>query len=281
MRAWYDSKRHRKALLVPIRLGGTTYGHISLIFAPLGRLSLAQLHVVLALAQQAAVAIRMLHMVDSASEAASRSAIEAERSRMAGEIHDGVAQAFLAVMMQARAARLGGRLYKQRLLQSLEQIESLAIGGVEEARRSVFALRSIVVEANGLVAALERLVASLSNAGPTRLVFVNRAGATDISPAVEDCAYRIVQEATQNALKHACAGLLTVSLDRDGDYLQVRVEDDGRGDASDAIQCARERGGLRAMRERAEACGGSFLIEQRSPRGTCVDVLLPLKEVFA
>src|ERR1700741_896926 len=88
-------------------------------------------------------------LVDSACEAASRSAIESERSRMAGEIHDGLAQSFLAVMMQARAARLGGRLAKQRLLKSLEQIESLAAAGLEESRRSVFALRSVRVESDG------------------------------------------------------------------------------------------------------------------------------------
>lgn len=281
MRSWFESRHHREALLVPIRLGGTTFGHLPLIFGPQGRLSQARLHVVRVLAQQAAVAIRMQHLSDSVREDASRSAIEAERSRMAGEIHDGLAQAFLAVILQARVARFGGRLRKQRLLQSLEEIESLAAGGLEEARRSVFALRSIFVETNGLVPALERLVGSLSIPGRTRFVLDNRAGAPDISPAVEDCAYRIVQEATQNALKHACAGLVTVSLDRDGDGLRVRVEDDGDSDASDVIQGARERGGLRAMRERAEACGGSFLIERCSPRGTRVDVHLPLKERFA
>lgn len=281
MRGWYESRRYREALLVPIRLGGTTFGHLPLIFGPQRRPSDARLHVVRVLAQQAAVAIRMQHLGDSASEAASWSAIEAERSRMAGEIHDGLAQAFLAVIMQARAARLGGRLRKQRLLQSLEEIESLAVGGLEEARRSVFALRSIFVESDGLVPALERLVGSLSIAGRTRFVLVNRAGAPDISPAVEDAVYRIVQEATQNALKHAGAELVTVQLEGDCGWLRVRVEDDGDSVVHDVIQGARERGGLRAMRERAEGCGGSFLVEPRLPRGTRVDVLLPLKEPSA
>ncbi|MGJ7506269.1 GAF domain-containing sensor histidine kinase [Variovorax sp. GT1P44] len=278
MRGWYERRRYREALLVPIRLGGTTFGHLPLIFGPQGRPSQARLHAVRVLAQQAAVAIRMRHLGDSASEAASRSAIEAERSRMAGEIHDGLAQAFLAVVVQARVARLGGRQHKQRLLQSLEEIESLAAGGLEEARRSVFALRSIFVESEGLVPALERLVGSLSMARRTRFVLVNRADAPELLPAVEDCAFRIVQEATQNALKHAEAGLVTVQLERDGGWLRVRVEDDGDGVARDLIQGARERGGLRAMRERAEGCGGNFAVEACSPRGTRIDVLLPLRD---
>lgn len=277
MRGWYDKRRYRDALLVPIRLGSTTYGQIPLIFGPQSRPSQARLHAVRALAQQAALAIRMRHLGNGVTEAASRSAIEAERARMAGEIHDGVAQAFLAILMQARLARLGSRPQKQRLLRTLEEIESLAGGGLEDARRSVFALRSIFVESAGLVVALERLVGSLSSAARTRFVFVNRAGETDISPEVEDCAYRIAQEAAQNALKHAGAGLVTVRLDRDGGWLRMRVEDDGDAVASDLIQSARERGGLRAMRERAQACGGSFLVEARSPRGTCVDVLLPMR----
>jgi signal transduction histidine kinase len=277
MRGWYESRRYREALLVPVRLGGTTFGHFPLIFGPQGRPSEARLQMVRVLAQQAAVAIRMQHLGDSASEAASRSAIEAERSRMAGEIHDGLAQTFLAVIMQARAARLGGRPRRQRLLQSLEEIESLAAGGLEEARRSVFALRSVFVESDGLAPALERLVGSLSIAGRTRCVLVNRAGAPDISPAVEDAVYRIVQEATQNALKHAGAREVTVRLDRDDGQLRVRIDDDGEGVAHDLIQHARERGGLRGMRERAERCGGSLIVGPCSPRGTRVDVLLPMR----
>ncbi len=196
---------------------------------------------------------------------------------MAGEIHDGLAQSFLAVMMQARAARLSGRLRKQRLLQFFEQIESLAAEGLEEARRSVFALRSTCVESDGLVIALERLVASLSMAGRTRFVLVNSAGAPDIAPAVEDAVYRIVQEATQNALKHAGASVVTVRLERDGSHLRVRIDDDGDCVAHDLIQRARERGGLRGMRERAERCGGSLVVEPCSPRGTRVDVRLPTR----
>lgn len=278
MRGWYDGRQHREALLLPIRIGGTSYGHILLIFGPQGRLSDARLDVVRVLAQQAAVAIRMQHLGDSVGEAASRSAIEAERSRMAGEIHDGLAHAFLSIIMQTRVARLGGRVQKQRLLQSLEVIESMAIGGLEEARRSVFALRSSFLEAKGLVPALQRVVSNLSVTGRTQFVLDNRAGTLNLSAEVEDCAYRIVQEATQNALKHAGAGLVAVQLERDGAWLRVCVEDDGDSVSDDVIQLARERGGLRAMRERAENCGGAFFVEPCLPRGTRIAILLPLKD---
>lgn len=198
---------------------------------------------------------------------------------MASEIHDGLAQSLLTLILQARTARLEGLCSQQRLLQSLEQVELLAVASLEEARRCVFALRPAKVASEGLVCALRQLVGSLSIAGRTRFVLVNRAGKPDVSPSVEDAVYRIVQEATQNALKHAGAGLVTIRLHKDVGRLRVRVEDDGDGMECDAIQRARERGGLRAMRERAEDCGGSLVVEPCPTRGTRVDALLPLRSL--
>jgi signal transduction histidine kinase len=168
MRGWYESRGYRQALLVPIRLGGTTFGQLALIFGAQGRPSEAQLQVARVLAQQSAVAIRMKSLGESARQSAIQreriAATEAERARMAGEIHDGLAQAFLAVMMQARAARISN-VAGRKVSHFLDRIEALAAEGLEEARRSVFALRSIAVENEGLLAALERLAGSLSIPG--------------------------------------------------------------------------------------------------------------------
>ena len=74
---------------------------------------------------------------------------------------------------------------------------------------------------------------------------------------------------------------MTVRLERSEGQLLVRIEDDGEGVAHDVIQCARERGGLRAMRDRAERCGGSLVVETCVPRGTRVDLLLPMMKMLA
>jgi signal transduction histidine kinase len=283
MRGWYESRGYRQALLVPIRLGGTTFGQLALIFGPQGTLSEAQLQVARVLAQQSAVAIRTKSLGDAARQAAIErerlAATEAERARLAGEIHDGLAQAFLAVMMQARAARISGKRPRRNVSQFLDRIEALAAEGLEEARRSVFALRSIAVENEGLLAALERLAASLSIPGRTRCVLVAQAGMLDVSPSDEDAIYRIVQEAMQNAVKHAGAREVKVVLRKHEGRLEVGIEDDGVGIPGDVIQRARERGGLRAMRDRAERCGGSLVVEPRIPRGTRVAVLLPMRSI--
>ena len=215
-------------------------------------------------------------LLDGACEAASRAAVEAERARLGGEIHDCLAQAFAAVLLQARAAGNCRPRPSPELLGFLNVIESIAIVGLEDSRRCVLGLRSSLVEKHGLVRALERLVASMSTAGGTRVVFVNLAGAEHLEASVEDTAYRIAQEATQNALRHAGARLVTVTLQSDVAVLRVRVDDDGDCVPHDAIQGARERGGLRAMRQRAEDCGGCLTVQPRAPRGTRVEAVLPL-----
>jgi len=161
--------------------------------------------------------------------------------------------------------------------QCLEPIEAIAAEGLADARRSVFALRSTSIEDDGLVVALGRLVSNLSIAGGTQCVFVNRADSLDVAPAIEDAVYRIVQEATQNAIKHAGALQVKVTLDSADGKLLLSIEDDGLGLPGDVIQNARERGGLRAMQERAEHCGGTFAVEARVPRGTRVRALFPMR----
>jgi signal transduction histidine kinase len=97
----WGMKGQQRALRLPIRFGATVVGHLSLIFAPKASPSELGQFVARVLGQQAGLAIGMQRQQDDAS----RSAIEAERGRMAGEVHDGVAQSFLGVLMQARAAR--------------------------------------------------------------------------------------------------------------------------------------------------------------------------------
>jgi signal transduction histidine kinase len=274
---WKSQPGDREALHVPLRFGRATLGVLTLVCSQAGRPSKARVESARNLGQQAAVAIAMHRLLDSACEKASRSVVEAERARMAGEIHDGVAQAFLSVMVHTRATRLGGLPRRQKFEKFLEDVESVAASGLEDARRLVFALRSLPIEREGLMPALESLLRRMSVAGSTQFALVNRAGALDVPPAIEDCVYRIVQEAAQNALKHAGAKRAVVHIERDGGFLKVRIEDDGPGDSGDVIQHARERGGFRAMRERADRCGGIVDVEPRTPRGTRVVAKLPLK----
>ena len=94
----------------------------------------------------------------------------------------------------------------------------------------------------------------------------------DLPPgAIQATAYRIVQEALTNVVRHSAASRATIVLERDADELVVTVADDGSGIPDDAI----ERGGLRGMRERAELIGGTLTIAGGHEGGTDVTAHLP------
>jgi signal transduction histidine kinase len=102
-----------------------------------------------------------------------------------------------------------------------------------------------------------------------------------LSPEIEVCVYRIVQEALTNVARHSGASSCTVSLIRREGMLHLTIEDDGRGiDAAAAgTSDARRRLGLIGMRERAQALAGTFVIENRHEGGTRVTVRLPAAPV--
>jgi signal transduction histidine kinase len=94
---------------------------------------------------------------------------------------------------------------------------------------------------------------------------------------VETAAYRVLQEALHNAVRHACAGRIEVDLTRAGWDLTVTVRDDGVGFAPDPEEEGSRSLGLQSMRERAEALGGSFDLRTAPGAGTTVTVLLPVE----
>ncbi|MXO35346.1 hypothetical protein B4U45_22595 [Mycobacterium persicum] len=263
---------HRYVADVPMIYRGTAIGFLGLCFDKSAELSLDEntLEVAQVLAQQAVLAVRLTRLAEDARTAA----LDVERGRVAGEIHDGLAQGFTAILMQARAALLSDEDSHRHLF--LRRIEALAADGVSEARRSVFALRSVTLEADGLIAALTRLVDNCAITGQIDCQLQSHGPLLHLTPALEDSAYRIVQESLQNALKYADARTIVVHVGATQGQLTVTVDDDGTGIAEDIISQARERGGLRAMRERAATGGGVLTVTRVQPHGTRVSVSYPL-----
>ena len=121
------------------------------------------------------------------------------------------------------------------------------------------------------LADLRRLAAEIGSAGLP--VDLEVAGLPDLPPGVELAAYRIVQEALTNALRHAHARLATVRLETTADALRIVVRDDGRGRAPGA----RSGHGLIGMRERVGMVGGTLDAGPRPGGGFRISALLPLK----
>lgn len=200
--------------------------------------------------------------------------LTAERTRLARELHDTLEQTLASVALQLDAAR---GFFREQPAES----ERLLIAATEqlrdsqaEVRRSVWNLRSVKLEEATLPEALRQLAKALADAhGP--VVSVECDGTPEhIPPGVASHLFRVAQEAVTNALKHAQARAVRITLAFTPDGLELAVADDGRGFDTAAVK-PDGHFGLRGLRERAAAVGGELAIKSAPGQGTRVEVKVP------
>ena len=205
-------------------------------------------------------------------------AVTAERARIARELHDIVAHHLSVVVLQAAGARASGRPADK----ALEKIEHSGRQALTEMRRLLGMLREpdeepALAPQPGL-GELPALAESVRAAGlPVRLV-VDGAGAA-LPAAVDVSAYRIVQEALTNVLKHAGSAHAEVSIGYVDDSVTIEVTDDGPGlEATDLVWAEEAQGGrgLTGMRERVALFGGDLRAGPRPDGGFAVRARLPV-----
>ena len=203
-----------------------------------------------------------------------------ERSRLAREIHDTLAQSFTAIIWQINAA--AGTVEKDsgKASEALERVRDLAREGLQEARRSVWDLRAGPLGGNTLAKALQQETERVTSGRDIR-TSVDVLGEVTVLPSgVEAALLRICQESLANILKHAKATQVSVTLDYDDTKVRLTVEDNGIGfDPDMPRRQERKDGGLGllGMRERARLIGGELTVTSEMGSGTTVDVTLPRK----
>ncbi len=206
------------------------------------------------------------------------SAEEEERRRIAGELHDGTGQALTSLLLQLRALQQAPSLDKVR--SDLDLLRKSTADAVEDLRRISRGLHPSVLDDFGLVPALRRMVEDTGAAGKLKVSFsADGLEQLRLPRAVEVAVYRTAQEALNNAVKHAAAKAVQVSLRQEQEALQVVVSDDGAGfDVEATLQrAAREnRLGLLGIRQRMELLGGSAEILSRPGEGTTARLLVPM-----
>ncbi len=209
------------------------------------------------------------------AEAREHMVVVEERTRIAREIHDTLAQGFTGIVIQLEAAE--DVLIEQPEVARLHvlQARTLARESLAEARRSVWALRPLALGADDLGYAFLHLVHTLAEGSGTQIGFTLRGVLRPLSQEVEHHLLRIGQEALTNALRHARAAEIKVTLTCGGDHIELTVEDHGDGfDVDDPVH--RRALGLRGMRERTDSIGGKLTIVSEPGEGTQVEVLVPL-----
>ncbi|WP_042213212.1 sensor histidine kinase [Demequina mangrovi] len=225
---------------------------------------------------------------EQAQRVVAADAVRAERARIARELHDVVAHEITVMTLQAEGARRLARDSDPRVTQALETIAASGRTGLTEMQRMIGVLRATeqdavdTAERDRATAALEPMPALATLPALTQQVEdaglpvdLSISGTAHVPAGVELSAYRVVQEALTNAMKHAGPGAhATVTVERLPHQVVVRVEDDGRGVISDA---ARQGGGhgLRGMGERVHALGGSLEYGPRPGGGFRVRAVLP------
>jgi signal transduction histidine kinase len=200
-------------------------------------------------------------------------AVLAERTRIAREIHDTLAQDIVGISVQLElVSRLLGTSLDAARTQ-LDATRNLVKSSLAEARSSIWNLRSASTGADDLPARVNRAVNQAAANTPAKLRFQVRGTYRAAPSAVEDQLLRVSQEAVNNALHHSGASTIDVTLGYDTRSVQLSVDDDGRGFIHDARSFV-EGGhfGLQGMQERAAEIGGVLRIDTEPAKGTRISL---------
>jgi signal transduction histidine kinase len=267
------------AMLVPLVFRGQALG-VLIALDPLGRdsgFSSEDEQDLVSFAASAAIAVATAQSVAEERTRESIAATERERGRWARELHDESLQSLAGLRVLLSAARRSDAEGTDRLLQQgIEQVD----GAIAEMRRLIADLRPTTLDELGLGAALEALAERLSASGTLQvdldLEIDFHAGRTErrLIGEIEDAAYRLVQEALNNAAHHGQTERAKVEVIESGEKLRLRVSDQGRGfDPS-----ARTDGfGLVGMRERVTLAGGTLELQSSPGAGTTIAAILPAR----
>lgn len=208
---------------------------------------------------------------------------EEARKKLARDLHDGPTQSVVAIAMRVNLAQRMAERDPDAAIAELSKIEELARRTTKEIRHMLFTLRPLVLESQGLVAALVAVAEKTQETyGQEVVVNVDEILLGDLEIGKQGVIFFIAEEAINNARKHAQAPHIYVDLRRlDQDLSLLEIRDDGQGFDVEAVNRDYDRRGSLGMvnlRERAELVNGLLHIESGPGKGTKVQVYIPLSE---
>ena len=196
---------------------------------------------------------------------------EAERKRIAAELHDEVGQTMTGVLLLLE--RLSEELPSQERDALLEAQEAVR-QSLDEVRRIARELRPEMLEHLGLVSALKALGSSFAERTGLELEWRFASDLPALAPEAELVVYRVAQESLTNVARHADAQKVLLALERSRESVVLRVVDDGRGMNGSPS----DGGGLRGMRERAVVVGAALAVKQAATGGVEVRLQVSARE---
>ncbi len=200
---------------------------------------------------------------------------EAERLRLARELHDDTIQSMIALKQRVQLARMPHKIGSP--VPRLEELETLIEQTIDDLRRTTRALRPIYLEDLGLVAALEMLVRETSQSSGLPVDFKSSGSERRLPAEVELALYRMVQEALNNAVHHAQASQVSVNMEFTAYAAKLEITDDGKGfevPKTPAEFTPQGHFGLLGLYERAELIGAHLEITSTPGKGTRLNIVL-------
>jgi signal transduction histidine kinase len=274
----------QQAIVVPLRAGFENFGVV--VFGSPQPNTYTEDHqeLLIAICNQAIVALQNAQLYQSLMEEKER-IVEVEedaRKKLARDLHDGPTQSIAAIAMRLNYLRMS--LDRERdvrqTTEELVRIEELARRTTKEIRHMLFTLRPLILETQGLQAALEQYISKLAETDPTP-IHLEATPEVDqlLDQNAQGVSFYIIEEAISNARKHAKAENIWVRLCIEDSKFVVEVEDDGCGFDVDAVQVRydeRDSLGMITMHERAELIGGKLTIASAPGEGTRIRLAVPL-----
>jgi PAS domain S-box-containing protein len=269
-REYLKHHRARRFMGIPMFVSGELRGLIGIHHSEKGAYRAAEIELAQALAHHVMLAVHGQELVEQQREAA----ILKERTRMARDIHDTLAQGFTGVIIQMEAA-------EEALLEQdpqhgighVRRARELARDSLGEARRSVHALRPQALEEAAFADALQAIIKNTAAGTALRAEFQTRGTPRELAPAVEENLLHIGQEALTNALKHAHATRFHARLNFDSEAVYLELRDNGVGFV---IGGMKDEGiGLIGMKERADQIGATLRVTSKPGKGTTITAVSP------
>lgn len=207
---------------------------------------------------------------------------EEARRKLARDLHDGPTQTIAAIAMRTNFARRQVSRDPESAEVELGKVEDMARRTTKEIRHLLFTLRPLILESQGLGAALVELADKARDTHDLKvLVEIEPGTAAAINPDKQGALFYIAEEAVNNARKHAAAENVWIRFKVEGPEVVLEVKDDGVGfnvGAVDATYAQRGSLGMVTMRERAELVDGAFRLQSSEGQGTRIEVRVPVDQ---
>jgi signal transduction histidine kinase len=283
LKAYKSLQDCRSVICVPLRAGFETYGAV--LFASVNRKAYTDEHLDLLtiFCNQATVALQNASLYQTLREERDKLVNKEEQARrkLARDLHDGPTQDVAAIAMRLNFARVLLDRDVGRARKELERLEDLAYRTVKEIRSMLFTLRPVILETEGLVAALNQYAEDVRDNDQLTVVIDTERYHDCLDIDAQGVVFSIIEEAVNNARKHAHATRVSIRLSVESDLFVAQVEDNGRGFNLQAVERtygSRGSLGMINLKERAALIEGNLNIESIPGEGTRVILIVPIAD---